>query len=377
MWLGRPSSRDTKTSLKTRMSAKAPPDGKASESTEGVKRRKENRKTENPHYERDRKRHLHEKKKREQAEIKARQEKEYVEKEKLLNEINPETGQKKRRKAELKADNPDYERLRKQEWRRKKREQDKQQLAKTKQKGTVPKQGMLKYHKDLPITDLSLLKEELNGIDLEEWEEKIRNVVLLHTTFRFENDDLIMNEKQPTAKVADLSFQISFNQQPWLEVKKSLLPDAGYGLFVLRPEGFKAHETIGIYYGKVLKAHQGPSEYAYTWHDTNRAGAVDKVVDAGGGVTIDGRKGGYPVYFGIHLANDSRLLSDEGMMEHNIYVTEDLEARVSRKVSLGEELYLNYRYEDQSICLCAGCLEVESCYTEERWEGLSKATSST
>ena len=352
-----------------------------------VVRRKHTRKADDPNYERDRKRAARAAKKE-----KAKQAAKAEEVAKAPNSPS----------KLLKTASPEYEKTRKQNYRQKQKAEEEKRNALYRKKATTSTNGLVKLHKGLPVTDLSQFIQQLNQLELEDWDTRIRKVIEVHTVISFMNDDLVMREKQGTGVVQvaankefERTFKIFFNKQPWLEVKKSQLPDSGYGLFVARPNGFQAHESIGLYYGRILGLFETPSEYAYTYvpkkneedeegcHTKQpnfiiRHGKVvqleveepkEKVVDAEGGVKA-GREDGFPAYFGIHMANDPRFkMCTRTAKEHNFYVTEELEARVSRKMDLGEELYLNYRFCDMEDCKCHGCLEVEAMYTKERWGG--------
>ena len=223
----------------------------------------------------------------------------------------------------------------------------------------------------MPLSELvhSLLQK-----DVTTWHFELSKQLDVYTSVTFKTNDMIMKEKQAggVLKVTSeselcRSYQIFFRGTPWLEVKKSLLSNAGYGLFVARPEGFKCHEVVGINYGKIIKGPQpcNTSEYAFAWRGVH-GDQPATYIDAQCGVK-SGRGKGSKAYFAIHMANDpsyqKRKARRKDLPAHNMYTTEELEARTSRDVKFGEELYLAYRYEDSDLCTCSGCKEVQSRYT--------------
>ena len=265
-----------------------------------------------------------------------------------------------------KKDDPNYERNRKQLQRQAnyaKRRKEKEEPRPTIR--SAPKVDT----KGMPVTPLSEFTAGLLKRDINLWDFHIRQQVNIHTTVSFLIEDMIMKEKQASGclhitgqKEIDRTYKILFLGETVLEVKQSLIPNSGYGLFVARPGGFKAHEVVGMYFGAIQKPNVPSSSYAYSWFGVDGEFDEAVVLDAKGGVK-SGHGKGHPVYFGIHMANDSNLsCNPNDKVDHNLYMTEELQARVSRDVKYGEELYLNYRYEDQPECSCSGCKEVNKKY---------------
>ena len=160
----------------------------------------------------------------------------------------------KRRKVFRLADAPHYERDKK----RKSRERQKAKRAMFLQTirsapGQIDTKGM-------PETALSKFTSSLLNTAIKGWDSAIREHVVVHTTISFCSEDMIMREKQKTGSVKitgkkemERTYKLLFLGEPILEVKKSLIPNSGYGLFVAKNGGFMAHEVVGMYFGAILK----------------------------------------------------------------------------------------------------------------------------
>ena len=98
------------------------------------------------------------------------------------------------------------------------------------------------------------------------------------------------------------------------EVKKSKLPGANMGLFAL--QSFKAGDTLGVYYGKILP----PESSDYSCY-AMKSDIHKIIVDCGGGIDSN-----HPIYFGLQFANDPILCkkiktrSDDRLFVHNFFV---------------------------------------------------------
>ena len=201
-------------------------------------------------------------------------------------------------------DDPNYERDRKRRYREKAKQQGRVSIPRV-----IPRVKLDK--KMMPVTPLSELVRSLLQKDVTTWHFELSKQLDVYTSVTFKTNDMIMKEKQAggVLKVTSeselcRSYQIFFRGTPWLEVKKSSLSNAGYGLFVARPEGFKCHEVVGINYGKIIK---GPpscntSEYAFVWKGIH-GDQPATYIDAQCGVK-SGRRKGSKAYFAIHMAND-------------------------------------------------------------------------
>ena len=127
------------------------------------------------------------------------------------------------------------------------------------------------------------------------------------------------------------------------EVKKSKLPGANMGLFAM--QSFKAGDTLGVYYGKLLP--YDSSDYSCY---AMKSDIHNIIMDCGGGIDSN-----HPVYFGLQFANDPVLCktiktrSDDRLYAHNIFVDENFIARASDDIIEGQELFLYYGWNTEEI----------------------------
>jgi len=134
------------------------------------------------------------------------------------------------------------------------------------------------------------------------------------------------------------------------EVKTSTIEGAGNGLFALRP--FKRGEWMGIYIGEVrpfLQVKKTKTIYAMRFRDKDKR---DKIMDPG--IPGPGRSTQrLPVYFGIQFCNDPDW-KEEGettkkktkTKNTNVSVYSDLGVLATRRIDVGDEIFLDYNMHD-------------------------------
>ena len=154
------------------------------------------------------------------------------------------------------------------------------------------------------------------------------------------------------------------------EVKKSKLPGANMGLFAM--QSFKAGDTLGVYYGKLLPCDSSNYSCYPMKSDIHKI-----IMDCGGGIDSN-----YPVYFGLQFANDPILCkkiktrSDDRLYAHNFFIDENFIARACCDIMEGQELFLYYGWNNEenkihndshllspsgqhlhadNSCACSGC----------------------
>jgi hypothetical protein len=157
--------------------------------------------------------------------------------------------------------------------------------------------------------------------------------------------------------VSERSYVIVFKNKDKIrylyEVRKSQIPRANMGLFALRR--YSKGDIMGVFFGKIVKKEEKDREKL-----TCYAMELKKH-----GITIDmgGIQSKHPAFFGLHFANDPSLgdaiLTRKGDRDfaHNFFVDEDLVAIASLDIEAGDELFLNYNFENG--CDCRGCLSYE------------------
>ena len=157
-------------------------------------------------------------------------------------------------------------------------------------------------------------------------------------------------------------WQIHFQKEPgdaWEHlfiIKKSSLPDSGYGLFAA--SRFAANVCIGLYHGvRVPEGTQG----RYVVSD----GKI--TIDAGGGVVASKRyRAKAPIaYFGLHMANDAEYKSrDEDdnednkqpistrtrssgpkSQDNNCFIGPNFWVYTTRVIECNEEIFMSYNYD--------------------------------
>jgi hypothetical protein len=140
-------------------------------------------------------------------------------------------------------------------------------------------------------------------------------------------------------------------------IKKSKIPNAGYGLFAAVP--FQRGQIVGIFYGKKMPDDQSENDCTTYAIESVEHGFIDP---------MGGPSSRHPVYFGMHVANDPfwfgvpRGNAQKPVKQsHNIWVGEDLIVRASQDIEEDQELYLNYRNglgtKAYVQCKCHGCSE--------------------
>lgn len=168
-----------------------------------------------------------------------------------------------------------------------------------------------------------------------------------------------VNMTENTKEVKPRTFLIQFkdNKKCWcdlFEIKESTLPNAGLGLFALRP--IKAEEIIGFYMGKSEPSppKKEPTEYAMEY--VNKSNGLPMTIDPGKSIrtNTDNFK---PAFFGLHFANDpnfkqatstavgrrSTRSAGNLLPQVNFQVHNDMVATAIRDIQIGEELFLDYQ----------------------------------
>ena len=104
---------------------------------------------------------------------------------------------------------------------------------------------------------------------------------------------------------------------------EELFRQSGLGLFADRD--FEAGDYIGPYIGELKEMKTGMYLSSYS-------------LNMGDGKTVVDAKGGLwnPIYYGMHFINDSR----DG--EYNVTVDKDLRVFASKKIKVGDELFISY-----------------------------------
>jgi hypothetical protein len=123
-------------------------------------------------------------------------------------------------------------------------------------------------------------------------------------------------------KVRSSIFELS-NWEDWLIVKRSLIKDAGYGLFAGRD--FLKDQSISVYCGRLCKTNAYKSKY-----QISNDGATSIIAE---GCIEDDRR----PYLGAHMANDPNDRS-----KTNCKIESDYRLIVTCDVKKGEELLLSY-----------------------------------
>jgi len=116
---------------------------------------------------------------------------------------------------------------------------------------------------------------------------------------------------------------------PILSVKKSTIPDAGWGLFAERE--FKVGQTITIYLGDRASYDKIPNNEYSIRNKQN--------------VLIHSRKN--MLYLGCHLANDIRYHKEEekkGRTRNNNAFFHDFMLEACHKIVKGEEIFVGYNF---------------------------------
>lgn len=141
------------------------------------------------------------------------------------------------------------------------------------------------------------------------------------------------------------------NLNMWIsmyEVKPSMLPNAGNGLFALRP--FKEGDALGVFYGAVTDVKPGhiSSEYAIEmcWPLGTRRKLL---VDPGSGTSSSQRTFNH-AYFGLHMANNPFFNNEDRKPKRrtrqslapNMIVNFDLVGRATADIAEGDEILFDY-----------------------------------
>jgi hypothetical protein len=142
-------------------------------------------------------------------------------------------------------------------------------------------------------------------------------------------------------------WEVHFRGTHLFTIKPSTVWDAGYGLFFA--QNVKQGRCIGLAHGKV-KSLDEETTSNYAW----RSDSLGVVIDPGG--SRSDRRHNFPVYLGIHLANDPGLdVNDQGCLtrrraveikNYNITVSDNFWVYTLRDVQKGEEAFLNYAWDD-------------------------------
>ena len=149
-------------------------------------------------------------------------------------------------------------------------------------------------------------------------------------------------------------WQVHFRSTHLFTIKPSTIKNAGLGLFFA--QNIKQGRCIGYAHGKAFPASEDyVSQYAW------KSDPLKTIVDTKGGIS-DSRKA-YPVYFGIHFANDPGLSSKnaeinanqgpltrqqaEEIPRFNVTVDSHFWVYTLADVQKGEEVFVNYGWTGQ------------------------------
>ena len=122
-------------------------------------------------------------------------------------------------------------------------------------------------------------------------------------------------------------------------IKKSLIKDAGFGLFA--GVSFNKHDAIGLFMGETYPLTQkNTSKYAIS--------SPFHVVDAMGGINS-----GHPWYWGLHFANDPNYVTrgicckvkTGNQSKINATILDNMVMYCTKNIQRGNEIYLDYRYK--------------------------------
>lgn len=141
-------------------------------------------------------------------------------------------------------------------------------------------------------------------------------------------------------------WEIHFDGRHLFTIKRSTLSDAGYGLFFA--QNVRQGRCVGLAHGKPKSLNEKKTSN-YAW----KSESLGFIIDPGG--SVSDRRQTFPIYLGIHLANDPGLKVDKDgcltrkrsveIQNYNITVAPDLWVYTLRDVRKGEEAFLNYAWE--------------------------------
>lgn len=136
---------------------------------------------------------------------------------------------------------------------------------------------------------------------------------------------------------------------PWFSIRKSTIPDAGKGLFA--EQSFSKGACIGIYFGSIAN-NEAADESNYSLYSSKMLEKRD---------AIGGFESGAKVFMGVHYLNDpdhdrylvgqteetrerdSKYLPKCPKHHSNVDVYEDFVLRPLTGVSVGTEMFMDYR----------------------------------
>jgi hypothetical protein len=157
-----------------------------------------------------------------------------------------------------------------------------------------------------------------------EFEEEASNV-----TYEYPRYQLFLNESYATnsERATDGLPPRTQCWVPWVFVKKSTIPKAGFGLFASRR--FARGETVGVYMGVTHSGREQASNVDNKY--------VLEGIDARGGIGS-----GYNYCLGAHFINDPAFGGTGSSKKYNVVVHADGRITVTRRVNRGEEFFMNY-----------------------------------
>ena len=231
-------------------------------------------------------------------------------------------------------------------------------LAKTRK----PSIKLTNYAEGGTLPSIKKLVGKCKGKDAKEWVKilgpSLRVITVVHYCHPAHAHKAVGNTNPPSNLtingseiVQDREFKIQILDstskagEQWLDlfyVKRSRIPDAGYGLFALQKH---APETIlGVYAGLVEKL-PGPKQAAYSMQLDEDKYIVQEGISGGAG-----KNGGIPTLFGFHFCNDlcfGKPKKSTRNQEHNVYVSKDgLVVCAAKEINIDDELYMDYNGGD-------------------------------
>ena len=118
--------------------------------------------------------------------------------------------------------------------------------------------------------------------------------------------------------------------KPWIEVKKSNLVKAGWGLFASRD--FKKDEIISVYLGADCRGKDdSDSDYLYRFQDRDGQGGIGS---------------GHPPWLGAHFVNDPTL-SKPPRPRVNAMIGKDYRMIAKYRINKGYEIFIDYQWQDK------------------------------
>ena len=160
-----------------------------------------------------------------------------------------------------------------------------------------------------------------------------------NVTYEYPRYQLFLNESYATnsERATDGIPPMTQCWVPWVFVKKSSIPKAGFGLFASRR--FARGETVGVYMGVT---HSGRGQASNVENKHVLAG-----IDARGGIGS-----GYNYCLGAHFINEPAFGGTGSSKKYKVAVHADGRITATRRVNRGQEFFMSYnnKIEPNNTC---------------------------